>query len=220
MTQTTESTDAKDRRREELKDAAIDIFSEQGFHATKVSEIVAEAGVSQGTFYNYYDGKRQLFEEILHDFLSLVVRTIGGWTPANLDSRDDLRRELTRVGTQLTEVLEERRGLTAIFFKESSAETPEFGTIVREFHETLAGMLTHFNEVLHERGLIEDGNFRVLAFMTIGMVERIIMEHVVYDNFDSIPHETIVEHLVAHYLSGTQRPLDSIDASPEDEEEA
>lgn len=204
------SDNSKDRRREELKEAAIAIFADHGYHAAKVSQIVGLAGVSQGTFYNYYDGKRQLFEEILQDFLSLVVRTIGGWKPRKLDSRQALRSELIRVGTRLTEVLDERRELTSIFFRMSRAGSPEFETLVREFYDTLAGMLTHFNEILHERGLIENANFRVMAFMTIGMVERIIMEHVVHENFDEVPHQAIVEHLVIHYLSGTTEPMTDV----------
>jgi len=203
-----QTNDSKDARRDELKEAAIDVFAEHGYHTAKVSEIVAAAGVSQGTFYNYYDGKRQLFEEILNDFLTLVIRTIGAWKPGKLDSRRDLRDELVRVGTKLTGVLDDRRKLTAIFFRQSQAGTPEFRTLVRDFHETLAGMLTQFNRILHDRGLIESANFRILAFTTIGMVERIIMEHVVHDNFDDVPHEAIVEHLVTHFLSGTREPLD------------
>lgn len=199
----------RDRRREELKEAAIDIFAERGFHAAKVSDIVEQVGVAQGTFYLHYDGKKQLFEEILTDFLSLLLKTISSWEPGALDTREALERELIRVGTRLTEVLYDRQRLAAIYFKESMAISPEFETLVRDFHEALVSMLTEFNEILHERGLIASANYRILADMTIGMVERIIREYVIHDNFDEVPHEELVEHLVIHYLSGTTEPMSS-----------
>jgi len=48
-----------------LRQAAIDLFSEKGFDATSVREIVARAGVSKPALYYYYDSKEALGREIL-----------------------------------------------------------------------------------------------------------------------------------------------------------
>lgn len=106
-------------------------------------------------------------------------------------------------------MIDERQKLATIYFKQSMAASPEFDTLVRQFHQTLTSMLTTFNEVLYERELIASADFRILATMTIGMVERIVMEYVIHDNFDEVAHEAIVEHLVVHYLEGTSEPMDS-----------
>ncbi len=193
----------REDRQEEIKQAAIMVFSEHGFHAAKVSQIVKEVGVAQGTFYLYFEGKEQLFGEILNDFLELVVETIASWEPADLDSRDALRHELTRVGLMLTDVLMDNRELTAIFFRESRAVSQEFQTFIREFYETLGAMLTSFNRILHKRGLLPQMNFEVLAYMTIGMVERVIKEYVVHGELQDVPAEEVVENLVGFYLDGT-----------------
>ncbi len=203
-----QKAEKRDRRRVEIKKAAIEIFADCGFHAAKVSEIVEQAGIAKGTFYLYYDGKRQIFEEILEDFLSLLLETIANWQPAELDSREALERELRRVGLRLTDVLAERQKLASIYFKESMSTTPEFESLVRGFHEALSAMLTQFNEVLHERGLVASANFEIVANATIGMVERIVMEYVVHDNLQELSHEEIVEHLVIHFMSGTREPIE------------
>lgn len=124
-----------------------------------------------------------------------------------MDSRKDLGRELRRVGMRLTEIIADRQKLAAIYFKESMSATPEFEELVHDFRSALAAVLTTFNEVLHARGLIAEANFELLANMTIGKVERIIMEYVIHDNFEEVPHEQIVEHLVVHYLSGTSEAI-------------
>lgn len=149
-----------------------------------------------------------MFEEILSDFLSLFLETVANWEPETIDSRDDLRRELRRMGERLTEIVSDREKLAAIYFKESTAERPEFDSLIRDFHEGLIATLSQFNRVLHERGLIESARYDVLANMTIGMVERIIREYVVHDEFEDVPYEELVRHLVIHYLSGTREPLD------------
>ena len=198
----------KEDRRDEIKQAAIQVFSEHGYHAAKVSQIVKAVGVAQGTFYLYFEGKEQIFAEILDDFLEMLVQTIASWEPAELDTRDSLARELTRVGVMLTEVLQDNRELTTIFFREAQVVSPELQTLIREFYETLGAMLTSFNRILHERGLIAKMNFRILAYMTIGMVERVIKEYVVHGNLEDIPAQEVVDNLVTHYLEGTTRDIE------------
>ncbi|ULL14403.1 TetR/AcrR family transcriptional regulator [Paenibacillus sp. H1-7] len=45
-------------------EAALKLFEEQGYHQTKVSDIVREAGVAQGTFYLYFQNKEDMFRSI------------------------------------------------------------------------------------------------------------------------------------------------------------
>jgi len=44
-------------RRNQLLDAAADVFAAKGFHQATTKEIAAAAGVSEGTIYNYFDNK-------------------------------------------------------------------------------------------------------------------------------------------------------------------
>jgi AcrR family transcriptional regulator len=200
----------REDRREAIKRAAIDVFAELGYHSAKVSQIVERVGVAQGTFYLYYSSKQQLFGELLDDFLRLVVETIASWEPAAVSTREDLQRELTRVGRMLTSVLYEHSGLAAIFFKEALTVSSEFDAVVHEFYETLTAMLSTFNSILCDRGLIKKMNFHLLALMTIGQVERIIMEYIVYKRLEGVPLNELVDHLVAHFMTGTLEPVPTL----------
>lgn len=46
--------------RETIEEAAYELFLEQGFAATSVSDIATRAGVSRSSFFNYFDGKRDV----------------------------------------------------------------------------------------------------------------------------------------------------------------
>lgn len=52
-------------KREQILEAAIQIFAHQGFHDAKVEEIAAAAGVGKGTVYEYFRSKEDLFYEML-----------------------------------------------------------------------------------------------------------------------------------------------------------
>jgi AcrR family transcriptional regulator len=59
-------------RREELMDAAEQLFLAQGVAATSVDAIVAGAGVAKGTFYIYFQSKEQLLAALQQRFIDDV----------------------------------------------------------------------------------------------------------------------------------------------------
>lgn len=52
----------KDARPGELMSAALDVFAERGFAATRLEEVASRAGVSKGTVYLYFESKEALFK--------------------------------------------------------------------------------------------------------------------------------------------------------------
>ncbi|SFD37828.1 TetR/AcrR family transcriptional regulator [Massilia yuzhufengensis] len=55
----------KDARPQELLAAAIDLFVERGFAATRLEDVARRAGVSKGTLYLYYTNKEELFKAVV-----------------------------------------------------------------------------------------------------------------------------------------------------------
>jgi AcrR family transcriptional regulator len=66
----------KDARPQELLDAALDLFVEKGFAATRAEEVAQRAGVSKGTLYLYYPSKEELLKAaIAHHLSSRIAAT-------------------------------------------------------------------------------------------------------------------------------------------------
>ena len=47
-------------RRNQILDAATKVFAEKGFHPTTIKDIAKEAGIADGTIYNYFENKTAL----------------------------------------------------------------------------------------------------------------------------------------------------------------
>jgi AcrR family transcriptional regulator len=60
----------KEARPGELLDAALDLFVEKGFAATRVEEVAARAGVSKGTLFLYFQSKEDLFKAVVRENIS------------------------------------------------------------------------------------------------------------------------------------------------------
>ena len=67
----------KEARPQELLDAALDLFVEKGFAATRSEEVAQRAGVSKGTLYLYYPSKEELLKEVIrHNMVNHIAQGI------------------------------------------------------------------------------------------------------------------------------------------------
>ena len=57
----------------ELTAAALDLFVEKGFAATRLDDVAARAGVSKGTVYLYFKNKDELFKAVIRDGIFPVL---------------------------------------------------------------------------------------------------------------------------------------------------
>ncbi|MFZ6743137.1 TetR/AcrR family transcriptional regulator [Undibacterium sp. JH2W] len=57
----------KDARPQELLAAALDLFVERGFAATRLDDVARAAGVSKGTLYLYFCSKEELFKAVVRE---------------------------------------------------------------------------------------------------------------------------------------------------------
>lgn len=55
-------------KRKQILDAAAVVFSRKGYHQAKVEEIAREAEVGKGTVYEYFQGKKDLFQQMIVEF--------------------------------------------------------------------------------------------------------------------------------------------------------
>jgi len=73
-------------RRAQILEAAAKVFAEKGFHPTTIKDIAKEAGIADGTIYNYFANKPALLIGILDRMRASAVQTVD--VPADLSQMD------------------------------------------------------------------------------------------------------------------------------------
>ena len=63
----------KDARPAELTGAALALFVERGYAATRLEDVAQRAGVSKGTLYLYFESKEELFKAVVREGLVPVL---------------------------------------------------------------------------------------------------------------------------------------------------
>ncbi|HWZ46580.1 MAG TPA: TetR/AcrR family transcriptional regulator [Candidatus Saccharimonadales bacterium] len=74
-----------DQNQLKIEAAALELFTSQGFHSTRMREIAEKAGMSSGSIYTYYPSKEELFRSLVKNYRSCM----RGFRERVLRSLDD-----------------------------------------------------------------------------------------------------------------------------------
>ncbi len=67
----------KEKRREEILRASLDLFICKGYAATKIKDIADAVGMSAGLLFHYFDSKETLYEELIKYGISGPMGTVA-----------------------------------------------------------------------------------------------------------------------------------------------
>ena len=84
----------KDARPGEILDAALDLFVEKGFAATRLEDVAQRAGVSKGTVYLYFDSKDDLFKSVIRSGMVRAIEEAEKLVAGFEGSSADLLRQI------------------------------------------------------------------------------------------------------------------------------
>lgn len=131
----------KEARPGELLEAALALFVEKGFAATRVEEVAARAGVSKGTLFLYFPSKEALFKAVVREnasrHLADALREVEGFTGSSMDLLHEfLRRWWTLYGGTPAAGLSKLMLIEAGHFPELARYFQD--EVVRPSHELLA----------------------------------------------------------------------------------
>jgi len=138
----------KEARPAELTAAALELFVEKGYAATRLEDVAAAAGVSKGTLYRYFDSKEALFKAVVREGLLPALaegeRLVAGFA----GSSEDLLRE---VGAGMWQLIGAQRigGIPKLIF----AEARNFPEIARFYHEEVIRRGTALVRAVITRGM-------------------------------------------------------------------
>jgi AcrR family transcriptional regulator len=83
------------QKKEQILTAATELFSKKGYDKTTISDIVDALSMGRGTFYQYFEDKRELFIECI-DRLTMVIVPHEAWDSIR-NEKDPLRRAFVRL---------------------------------------------------------------------------------------------------------------------------
>lgn len=185
----------KTQRRQQILEHARDVFARRGYHASKVEDIVAAAGVARGTFYLYFADKRAIFEEIVDRLLMRFGIAIVRVDP-RLGVDEQVKENLRRIISMLIE----ERVTTKILLEGAMGVDPAFDRKIQSFFEQMRNFLEESLKEGQELGIVVKGSARMQATFVMGALKEIMTQVVVHGWDDE--EGVIVEEMFAFLRGG------------------
>ncbi len=87
------STDKKAARKQQILQSAVEVFGRSNFEEASISQIARRAGVAEGTIYQYFKNKQDLFFSIPRE----KTKAFSGQLDIHLDGVTDTRDKLRKL---------------------------------------------------------------------------------------------------------------------------
>ena len=139
MRQPTKRERQAEERRNQLVEAALRLFAEKGFEKTTIKDLSEAVGVAQGLIYHYYGSKEELLFAAVdrHGFLPELRRVLAASYERPADE------VLPEIAGDFYALLEEKRDLVRVFFRESQTN-PEVGKRLADIIREGVGLLARY----------------------------------------------------------------------------
>lgn len=173
------------RTRQNLLEAAERVFAELGYHDASIVKITEAAGVGQGTFYLYFGGKKQIFEELV---LDLNTRVRHAMTEAADGGTTRAERELLGFGA-FFRFTAEHPALYRII-RQAEFVSPE--TLQLHYERLTEGYVTGLRQAM-DAGEIAEGDPEVLAWSLMGIGELVGMRWILWNGSTEMPEQVFDE---------------------------
>jgi AcrR family transcriptional regulator len=151
-------SDRAETRRRELVVAAYKVFVTKGYHGAGVADIVREAGVSHGTFYNYFDNKRHVLDDALDHVVEVIVDgVVGTDQPREVTSANELAEDFRAMLSRLFELVDEQPGLVQFTMFDAPAIDDRVIDRLLTLISTFGSLAGAYLESGVERGFLPSG---------------------------------------------------------------
>ena len=150
----------KESRPAELLDAALELFVERGYAATRLEDVASRAGVSKGTLYLYYANKEELFRAVVSETIVPLIERF----------REDVERSDAPAAKLLERFFTEwwgRFGSTRLagIAKLIVSEAGNFPEVAQFFYQAVVRPNTALLAMILQRG-VDRGEFRAIDVPT------------------------------------------------------
>lgn len=93
--------DVSEERKSQILNAAMETFSELGFHKARMSDIAETSGLSKGSLYWYFDSKDSIILNLLEKFFEPELKDLRALVTDNRSAEDRLEIYVDRVSIDM-----------------------------------------------------------------------------------------------------------------------
>jgi AcrR family transcriptional regulator/NAD(P)-dependent dehydrogenase (short-subunit alcohol dehydrogenase family) len=160
-----------EKKREQIILAAIKLFCKKGFHKTTLKDISEEAGISQGSIYDYIRTKEDIFF-LVHDYMATLLEGEVLRSVENIEDPFEKLKEI--ICTELNLIYDWSDPILLMYQEAHSLSKP----LMKVLLEREKKHVTVFENVLKDcikKGILRDFNSRITANLLVSLIHTFVL---------------------------------------------
>ncbi|MGJ4787623.1 TetR/AcrR family transcriptional regulator [Leptospira koniambonensis] len=108
-------------RREQILEAALDVFSEKGYHEAGIADIAGKLNIGHGTCYRYFKNKLDILHALVDRILLGLLEVVRKESPEKSNTIEEYRNQIKNIGWELFQLFSKDPRQAKIVFFEAMA---------------------------------------------------------------------------------------------------
>ncbi|PJZ27018.1 TetR family transcriptional regulator [Leptospira hartskeerlii] len=108
-------------RREQILEAALDVFSEKGYHEAGIADIAGKLNIGHGTCYRYFKNKLDILHALVDRILLELLEVVRKESPEKSNTIEEYRNQIKNIGWELFQLFSKDPRQAKIVFFEAMA---------------------------------------------------------------------------------------------------
>jgi AcrR family transcriptional regulator len=165
-----------DARRAQLLEVALQLFAERGYHATSINHIIKKANVARGTFYQYFESKREIFDSLLDQLFEEVAASVA---PIAIAAPQEMARAVRANIESLCRTLQENLPMGRVLLEQAVGLDEAGRAQLRGFYQRVLGRLERAITVGQQLGVVRQGDPALISVFLMAMVKESLYQQIV-----------------------------------------
>ncbi len=190
----------RESRRAAVLTVARRLFSQKGYHATSIHDIIESAAIARGTFYLYFESKRAIFDELLDGLVATLQEQVkrievGPDAPPPVAQMDG-------IVDRVLKTLLDNREMARILLREAVGIDVDFDRKLSEFYGRIEAMIMGALNTGRQLGVIRPCDAKVVARCVLGSIKEVVQWAFVEQDPPPVEMTQVGREMIAFMLKG------------------
>jgi len=190
----------RESRRAAVLAVARRIFSQKGYHATSIHDIIETADIARGTFYLYFESKRAIFDELLDSLVATLQAQVkrievGPEAPPPIAQMD-------AIVDRVLKTLLDNREIARILLREAVGIDEDFDRKLSEFYGRIEAMIMGALNTGRQLGVVRPCDAKVVARCVLGSIKEVVQWAFVEHETPPVEMTQVGREMIAFMLKG------------------
>lgn len=183
-----QNKEIRQQTREQIIDAAFELFANEGYSKTSIAAVAKKAGISKGLIYHYFDSKKAILEAIFDQLVAMGDQMMN--FPEDFGPAEKIKQTLE----QTFQFIEKETGMGRLMI--SLALQPDvFDSLKPKLDQVQERQILMFKEIMWDLGRSEP---ELEAYQLGAMMDGILMGYIAMG--DEYPLQELKAKLLEEYV--------------------